>query len=117
MIKYKVYKWYLTQFPFSFYVNQIFGVFNKYLKNWSKFRNLSSVKVQYTIADPNRGVPIQKNTEVTLIQLRINNTKIGDNTISLVAKSPLMYFEPELESFRVSRVGVGLEVDQFELCA
>ena len=54
----------------------------------------SKIKIQYTLANPNKGVPIQKISvpitefvrirEVTLILWRIDNTKICDNPLLLV---------------------------------
>ena len=51
-------------------------------------------EIQYTLANPNRGVPIQKISvpitgfvrisEVALIIWKINNTKICDNPLLLV---------------------------------
>ena len=55
---------------------------------------ISKNRIQYTLANPNRGVPIQiitvpitefvRISEVTLIIWRINNTKICGNPLMLV---------------------------------
>ena len=55
---------------------------------------LKIILIQYTLANPNRGVPIQKIhvpitefvriSEVALILWRINNTKICGNALLLV---------------------------------
>ena len=57
-------------------------------------KTIIRMRIQYTLANPNRGVPIQKISvpitefvrisEVALIIWRINNTKICDNPLLLV---------------------------------